>query len=84
MTPLLLPALTNYTLEIAPREEHPRYLSTVSLGLLPPHLASPAVGWLVGKAGFANVFCGVAALTFAGGCLTFWLAEPRTGRARKD
>ena len=77
ISPLILRTLLNYALEICQPEEHPRYLSTVSLGLAAPFLLSPAVGWLVDAAGFEVVFMVTVALTVLSGWMTFGLDEPR-------
>jgi len=77
VTPLVLRILINYTLEICQPAEHPRYLSTVSLCLAMPFVASPLVGGLVDLLGFTPIFLSTAALMFVGGLLTFSLDEPR-------
>lgn len=77
MTPLVLRTLLNYALEICRPDEHPRYLSIVSLGLAVPFLLSPAVGALVDAAGFEPVFLGAICLIVLSGTCTFWLDEPR-------
>jgi hypothetical protein len=77
ISPLVLRTLLNYALEICQPEEHPRYLSTVSLGLSLPFLLSPAVGWLVDAAGFEVVFMTTVVLITLSGLMTFGLEEPR-------
>ncbi len=77
ISPLVLRTLLNYALEICQPEEHPRYLSTVSLGLAAPFLLSPAVGWLVDVAGFEVVFMATVGLIVLSGLMTFGLEEPR-------
>ena len=77
ISPLVLRTLLNYALEICQPEEHPRYLSTVSLGLALPFLLSPAVGWLVDVAGFEVVFMTTVGLVVLSGLMTFGLDEPR-------
>ena len=77
VVPLVLRLLVNYTLEICEPQQHPRYLSTVSLGLSLPFLASPAVGWLVDLAGFRIVFIPAVCLTLLGGLISLRLTEPR-------
>ena len=80
LTPICFKTLSNYTLEIAPAAEHPRYLSTLSLCMAAPILASPLLGWLIGWLGFEIVFLGVTCVVFAGWLVTFTLAEPRHAR----
>ncbi len=75
--PLVLRTMINYTLEICPESEHPRYLSTVNLCLAMPFLFSPVVGWLVDATSFELVFLSTIALTMLGGLMTFRLDEPR-------
>jgi len=77
VVPLVLRILANYALEICPSDDHPRYLSTVSLCLAIPFLFSPAIGWIVDLVGADVVFLATAALTILGGLLTFRLDEPR-------
>ena len=77
VTPLVLRTLLNYALEICKPEDHPRYLSIVSLGLAVPFLFSPLVGLLVDATGFEPVFLGTVCLIVASGLTTFWLDEPR-------
>ena len=75
--PLVLRMVINYTLEICPQADHPRYLSTVSLCLAAPFLFSPLVGWLVDVTSFDLVFLTTIGLTMLGGLMTFRLEEPR-------
>lgn len=77
VTPLGLRTLNNYTLEIAPVEEHPRYIGTMGLCLGTPFLLSPLIGWLVDLVGFFWVFLFGAGLIFLGALLTFRLVEAR-------
>jgi len=77
LTPIVPTILFNYTLELCEPERHPRYLSIVSLAMMPSYLLSPAIGKLVDVVGFANVAVGTCGLMLFCGGLTFWLAEPR-------
>jgi MFS family permease len=77
ITPLVLRILVNYALEICGPEQHPRYLSTISLCVAAPFLLSPLVGWLVDVVGFEPVFFTAAGLVLLAGLLTFRLDEPR-------
>jgi hypothetical protein len=77
MTPLGLKAMVGYTLEVAPADDHPRYLSTLSLCLAVPFCFSPLVGWAVDALGFEPVFACGAVLIALAGVLTLRLVEPR-------
>lgn len=77
MTPLSLRLFSNYALEIGPREQHARYLSTLSLATAVPFCLSPLVGVLVDVLGFDAVFVGGAVLLVVCGLLTWGLPEPR-------
>jgi hypothetical protein len=76
-SPLVLRIVINYTLEICPPAEHPRYLSTVLLCLAAPFVLSPLVGLLVELVGYPAVFLATAGLVALAGYLTFHLDEPR-------
>ncbi|MFP6694566.1 MAG: hypothetical protein VB875_16200, partial [Pirellulales bacterium] len=69
--------MTNYTLEISTKEDHPRYLSTLSLCIAAPFCFSPLVGWLIDTTGFEPVMLAGAGLILLAGLLTFRLDEPR-------
>ncbi len=77
LSPLLLLLLNNYTLEICAPEDHPRYLSTMTMCLLVPFMGSPLAGKLITLTSFEAVFVGAAASMVASAVLTFWLREPR-------
>jgi len=83
ITPLVYRILLNYALEICEPDEHPRYLSIVSLGVALPFVVSPLVGRLVDLTGFERVFAATILLLLASGALTFRLSEPRH-RVRGD
>jgi len=76
-TPVIYRMLNNYTLEISPRHEHPRYLSTLNLCLAAPFLFSPLVGWLIDVTSFEKVLGVGSGLILLSFLLTFRLAEPR-------
>jgi predicted MFS family arabinose efflux permease len=77
LTPIMFKVMTNYTLEISAKEDHPRYLSTLSLCIAAPFCFSPLVGWLIDATSFELVMLVGATLILLGGLLTFWLDEPR-------
>jgi hypothetical protein len=77
LTPIVPTILFNYALELCEPAEHPRYLSIVSLAMMPPYLLSPLVGKLVDKAGFESVAVGTCILMLCCGAMTFWIVEPR-------
>jgi hypothetical protein len=77
IAPLVPRTLLNYALEICDPPAHARYQSVVTLGVATPFVLSPVAGWLIDVVGFESVFLSMVVLTLAGGCLTFWLDEPR-------
>lgn len=77
LTPITQRTLINYTLEISPTIEHPRYLSTLSLCASVPILLGPLVGWLIDLTSFELIFTIGAVLIACSGVLTFALIEPR-------
>lgn len=80
LTPVAQKTFNNYTLEIAPPSEHPRYLSTQNLCMAAPLFLSPLAGYLVGVIGFLPVSLGITGLLFTGFLLSFSLIEPRERR----
>ena len=79
MTPVTQRTLINYTLEISPTAEHPRYLSTLSVCAAAPILFAPLAGWLIDRTSFELIFTLGAVLIASSGLLTFSLIEPRHG-----
>lgn len=79
LTPVAQKTFNNYTLEITEPENHPRYLSTLSLSMAVPIFASPLVSPLINVVGFERVYLGVTGLLFLGWLLSFGLIEPRSG-----
>jgi MFS family permease len=84
LTPITFRMFVNYTLEITGRENHPRYLSTLSLCLALPTLTSPWVGRLVDTIGFEIIFVGISVIALLSWCLTFRLIEPRHHQPSSD
>lgn len=77
-TPVTIKMLINYTLELVPREEHPRYVSAIGMCLaLPVIIGSPFVGALVGAIGCVPVFAIGTAVILGAGVQTLRLSEPR-------
>jgi predicted MFS family arabinose efflux permease len=77
LTPVAQKTFNNYTLEIVPREHHPRYLSTLSLSMALPIAFSPLASVMIRLVGFEAVFLIVVGLLLAGWLLSFGLEEPR-------
>ena len=77
LTPVTMRTLIHYTLELSPPNDHPRYVSALSVCLAVPFVSSPLVGWLIDHTSFeAVLLCGAAAI-FLSSLLTLRLAEPR-------
>src|SRR5688572_26849509 len=62
LTPVAQKTFNNYTLEITKPENHPRYLSTLSLSMAAPIMVSPLVSLLINAVGFEAVYLGVVCL----------------------
>ena len=77
-TPVTIKMIINYTLEVAPREDHPRYVSAIGMCLAwPVILGSPLVGAMVGWFGCVPVFAAGVVVLLAAGWQTLGLVEPR-------
>ncbi|MEM8945055.1 MAG: MFS transporter [Planctomycetota bacterium] len=77
-TPVTIRTVTNYCLELASREEHSRYLSTLGLCTAGPAIFSaPLVGFLIDRLGFDYVFLMVELFMVVGWWLTLRIVEPR-------
>ena len=79
-TPVTIRLLANYALEIAPRHDHPKYVSALGLCLaVPVVVGAPLVGLVAKWAGYLPVFAtGFLVLAMAV-WQTFRIAEPRHG-----
>ncbi len=77
LIPIGFRVITNYLLEIAPPEDHARYLSLNQLCTAAAFLASPLFGLLIDVTSFELVFVLESGLLLAGALLTFALVEPR-------
>ena len=75
--PTTFKALTNYALEITEPKNHPRYISTLRLGMMLPFVLSPLFGAWIDAAGFEPAFLTTSAVIAVGGLMTFRLSEPR-------
>ncbi|QDT01186.1 MFS transporter [Adhaeretor mobilis] len=77
-TPVTMRILINYTLEVAPASEHPRYVSAVSMCLaLPVIFGAVPVGVLIRWTGYTPIFAFGAIALMLATLQTFRLAEPR-------
>lgn len=81
LVPVTMKTFINYTLELTTPENHPRYVSTMSVCFAVPFVLSPAVGWLIDRIGFEPIFASIFGSIFIGFLLTFRMAEPRGPRA---
>jgi len=78
LTPVTMRVFANFTLELAPRVEQPKYLGILSLCMAGPAiLTSTLLGLLLDRAGFETAFCVVICCLFIGWSGTIWLYEPR-------
>lgn len=75
--PIGFRVIVNYLLEIAPPDEHPRYLSLNQLCTAAAFAASPLFGLMIDLTSFEWVFGLETCLLLIGGLLTFGLVEPR-------
>lgn len=79
LVPITVRFLTNYTLEVTDRSNHPLYLSTLGLFISLPVIASSMLfGALVDIAGFEVVFLIVLGFLLTGLAMTFRIEEPRS------
>ena len=69
--------MNNFTLEMSPADQHPRYLSVLGLCFAFPLLLSPLMGWVVETISVDAVFLVVSVAVFLGWLQTFRLHEPR-------
>lgn len=77
ITPVTMRTISNYTLELVPREKHPQYLSTMTICYTIPFLFSPLLGVVMDYIPFQIPFVAVSCTIAIGGLLTFRMAEPR-------
>lgn len=77
-TPVTIRLLVNYALEIAPRHDHPKYVSAIGLCMaVPVMIGAPLVGWAAGQFGYLPVYVGGATVLAAAVVQTFRIPEPR-------
>jgi MFS family permease len=76
-TPVVLRVFQNFALELSRPEDHPRYLSTISLVIAAPIVLAPLAGWMIDRFGYGSIFFTVAAAILAGWVMTLGLEEPR-------
>ncbi|HEV7280916.1 MAG TPA: MFS transporter [Pirellulaceae bacterium] len=77
LTPVTLRTLTNYVLELCPREQHPRYVGALSISQAIPLLLSAPIGMALEPLGFEAVFAFASLLIGAGAVGAWFLSEPR-------
>ncbi|QDU54696.1 MFS transporter [Aeoliella mucimassa] len=81
-TPVTLRLMINYALEIAPRDDHPKYISTLGLCVaIPVVIGAPLVGWIAREWGYQPIFLLGLVMLLAALVQTFRIAEPRTGES---
>jgi len=82
MTPVMFKSQMNYVLELAPPDDHPRYLSTLTVCQFLPFLLSVPLGFAIDEIGFTLVFLTIAGFAVASGLFTFFMDEPRFKKLR--
>ena len=75
--PIVLRTLVNYTLELAPRSKHPRYVATLQVMQAVPLVFSVPFGLIAERLGFMPIFVGTAVAVGIGAAASFLLVEPR-------
>lgn len=80
LVPVTMKTFINYTLELTTPENHPRYVSTMSVCFAIPFVLSPVIGWLIDRLGFVPIFALIFGSMSAGFLLTFRMSEPRGPR----
>ena len=81
IAPVTMRTLSNFNLELTEPANHPKYVSTLSLGAAVPFLLSPGIGYLIDSVGFTPVFLGCSTIVLIGFLITFQLPEPRHASA---
>lgn len=78
VTPVTIRVLNNFTLELAPEDSHPQFLSALSLCIAAPViLFSQIIGLILPILGFQTIFIGISIVILAGWSLTFSAEDPR-------
>ncbi|MHC4877223.1 MAG: MFS transporter [Planctomycetota bacterium] len=77
LVPVTMKSFVNYTLELTNTQNHPRYVSTMSLSFAVPFVLSPLAGSLIDSVGFEPVFLAISGAIGLAGLLTFRMTEPR-------
>lgn len=77
LAPVTIKSLFNYTLEICPPAEHPRYLSSIGLCMAVPLLVMMPLGGWIENRNLDVLFIVGTGLMLCGWLATFWLTEPR-------
>ena len=77
LTPVTMRTISNYTLELVPRDQHPRYLSTMTVCYTLPFIISPLFGALMDLVPYQYPFLAIGGVILASALLTFRMDEPR-------
>ena len=77
ITPVTMRSISNYTLELVPRDKHPQYLSTMTICYTVPFLFSPILGAVMDHIPWQVPFLVISGTIACSGLLTFRMAEPR-------
>lgn len=77
ITPVTMKTISNYTLELVPRDKHPQYLSTMTICYTVPFLLSPLLGVIIDHIPWQIPFLVISGTIACAGLLTFRMAEPR-------
>lgn len=77
LVPVTFRMCLNYALELASRDRHPVYVSTVVFSMAPPILLSPLIGEFVQRIGYVAPFVLISATVFVAWLITLTMIEPR-------
>lgn len=78
ITPVIFRVLNNFSLELASQNDHPNYLSALSICIaIPVIVLSQIAGWLLPILGYEAIFFSISMILLVGWLLTFNIREPR-------